>query len=303
MKNAEEIADYIGHQNVPGSKEVPGIVSHGQVRWFTKALHHAGVIQKLTLESFDNSVAPTFVAITAELGDASANPPEVARKEAAEKFQWNKHPRVLIVGGGASHDFSRWFNEADSAILSANASVNYTEDISRIDSALKDIDVLYLCNNQPLTDATLRKNIFAFAESGKPLLLTHPALWYNWNDWPEYNRVLVGGGARGHEKYGEFEVTVTESGHPVMQGVPKTFRVSDELYQFAADPNGTPIQVLATGKSLVTGKIYPVAWITKHPKTKIVCVTLGHDAAAHDLPAYKSILQNAVDWMTQETHR
>jgi putative heme-binding domain-containing protein len=296
MKNAEEIADYIGHQNVPGSKEVPGIVRHGQVRWFTKALHHSGVIQRLTLESFDNSVAPTFVAITAELGDAKDNPAPVV-----EKFQWKKHPRVLIVGGGASHDFNRWFNEADSATLSVNTSVNYTEDISRIDSALKDIDALYLCNNQPMTDATLRKNIFAFADAGKPLLLTHPALWYNWNDWPEYNRVLVGGGARGHEKYGEFEVTVTESGHPIMQGVPKTFRISDELYQFADDPNGTPIQVLATGKSLVTGKVYPVVWITKHPKTKIVCITLGHDAAAHDLPAYKTILQNAVDWMTQGT--
>lgn len=298
MKNGDEIADYIGHYDVPGSKEVPGLLSHGQVRWFTKALHHSGTIQKLTLESFDNSVAPTFAAITAELGDAKDNPAPVM-----EKFEWGKHPRVLVVGGGASHDFNRWFNEADSATLSANASVNYTEDISRIGSALKDIDALYLCNNQPMTDAALRKNIFAFADAGKPLLLVHPALWYNWNDWPEYNRVLVGGGARGHEKYGEFEVNVANSGHPIMQGVPKTFRISDELYQFAADPNGTPIQVLATGKSLVTGKIYPVVWIVKHPKTKIVCITLGHDGAAHDLPAYKTILRNAVDWMTQGTQR
>jgi type 1 glutamine amidotransferase len=83
--------------------------------------------------------------------------------------------------------------------------------------------------------------------------------------------------------------------------VPKTFRISDELYQFAADPNGTSIQVLATGKSLVTGKVYPVVWITKQPKTKIVCITLGHDAAAHELPAYKTVLRNAVNWMTQGT--
>ena len=54
----------------------------------------------------------------------------------------------------------------------------------------------------------MRKAIFDFADAGRGLLLVHPALWYNWPDWPEYNRVLVGGGARSHDKYGEFEVTV-----------------------------------------------------------------------------------------------
>jgi uncharacterized protein len=94
-------------------------------------------------------------------------------------------------------------------------------------------------------------------------------------------------------------VTVTQSGHPIMNGVPKTFRISDELYRHAQDTNGTPIQILATGKSLITGETYPVVWITKHPKAKIVCITLGHDGAAHDLPAYKKILQNSIEWLTQ----
>lgn len=297
MKNGDEFADYNRPIEVPGSREAPGLVSRGQMRWFTKTLRHTGIVQKLTLESFDNFISPTFVAITAELGEPEA---KESPKPIAAEFQWGKHPRVLIVGGGASHDFNRWFNQADSAVLSAKASVNYTEDISQIGSALKDIDALYLCNNQPMTDETLRKDIFAFADAGKPLLLTHPALWYNWKDWPEYNRVLVGGGARGHEKYGEFEVTVNESGHPVMSGVPKTFKISDELYRHAQDTNGTPIQILATGKSLVTGETYPVVWITKHPKTKIICITLGHDGAAHELPAYKSILQNSIEWLAKK---
>src|SRR5690606_1179322 len=124
---------------------------------FAKSLKHGGLIQKLTLESFDNHVAPTFVAITAETGDTTAT----KHTEETEKFTWGKHPRVLIVGGNASHDFSRWFNAADSATLSGVASVNYTEDISRIESALPDIDLLYLANNQPIPSATLREKIFA----------------------------------------------------------------------------------------------------------------------------------------------
>ncbi|HEX4644643.1 MAG TPA: ThuA domain-containing protein, partial [Verrucomicrobiae bacterium] len=140
------------------------------------------------------------------------------------------------------------------------------------------------------------KGIFEFADSGHGLLLMHPGVWYNWKDWPEYNRVLVGGGANGHDKYGEFEVTVTDETSPLTAGVPKTFHITDELYHFETDTNGTHIHVLAEGKNVATGKTYPVLWIVKHPHARIVGCTLGHDGLAHDLPAYKTILQNSVIW-------
>src|ERR1051326_2512549 len=119
------------------------------------------------------------------------------------EFKWGAGIHTLIAGGGASHDFARWFNHADSATLAdgAKASVNYTDQPSEILPALKNLQVLYLSLNQPVTDPALRKAIFDFADYEKGLLLVHPALWYNWSDWPEYNRVLVGGGARSHDKY------------------------------------------------------------------------------------------------------
>ena len=156
--------------------------------------------------------------------------------------------------------------------------------------------MLYLCNNQPMTDPQLRKAIFDFADSGHGLLLVHPAVWYNWKDWPEYNRTLVGGGANGHDKYGEFDVTVTAPGHPVMAGIPRNFKITDELYHFEVDPKGTPIEVLAEGKNSATGKSWPMVWIVKHPHARIVCIALGHDAKAHELPAYQTLLQNAAKW-------
>jgi type 1 glutamine amidotransferase len=54
--------------------------------------------------------------------------------------------------------------------------------------------------------------------------------------------------------------------------------------------------VLAESKNLTDGKTFPTVWIVKHPKARIVCITLGHDAESHDLDAYKAILRNAVDW-------
>src|SRR6185436_3747894 len=121
----------------------------------------------------------------------------------------------------------KWFNACDSSTigLGIRSSLNYTDQMKMVLPTLKEIDVLYLCANQPIDDPALRKGIFDFADEGKGLILIHPSLWYNWKDWPDYNRVLVGGGARSHDQYGEFEVTVTAPDHPLMAGVPKTFKI------------------------------------------------------------------------------
>ena len=63
--------------------------------------------------------------------------------------------------------------------------------------ALKGADLLAMANNKPVTDPAARQAIFAHIEAGKPLLLTHPASWYNWQDWEAFNHELVGGGTRG----------------------------------------------------------------------------------------------------------
>jgi type 1 glutamine amidotransferase len=131
-------------------------------------------------------------------------------------------------------------------------------------------------------------------------MLVHPACWYNWKDWPEYNKQLVGGGSRGHEKLQEFEAIVADESSPITAGVSKSFKVKDELYQFMKDPAGPEIQVLVKGKSLETGKEYPVVYTVSHPKGRIVCITLGHDGAAHDHPDYKKLLQNAAAWAAKK---
>jgi putative membrane-bound dehydrogenase-like protein len=310
FKNAVEFADYNGPYNVPGSKAVDDVVRNGQVRTFTRALKNRAPIQKITIESFDNAVAPTFVAITADttegtpgdLADASAvaavrNDGSTA-VAAAPSFKWDAGIKTLMVGGGSSHDFDKWFNKADSAILSEGglASVNYTDKPDTIAGVLKDVDVLYQSTNQKIDNKDVRKAIFDFADAGKGIVIVHAGMWYNWPDWTDYNRVLVGGGAKGHDKFGEFEVNLDVTDHPVMKGVPSNFKITDELYYAKFEDNGTPVQVLATAKNLTTGKTLPSVWVVKHPKARIVCIALGHDGKAHDLPAYKTMLRNAVAW-------
>lgn len=206
--------------------------------------------------------------------------------------------RTLIVGGGESHDFDTWFKEADSQTLREGglSTVIYTANTDSIVHYLHDMDVLYLTNNQPIADPNSREAIVDFINEGKGLILGHAALWYNWEDWPEYNQQIVSGGSRGHDKYGEFDVTINDTNHPVTQGVDLKFTLQDELYYFKVDETGPGIEVLATA-STEGNEGFPSVFVVKHPKARIVGLALGHDGESHDLEAYQTILRNALVWV------
>ncbi|GLR18431.1 hypothetical protein GCM10007940_30470 [Portibacter lacus] len=206
-------------------------------------------------------------------------------------------PMVAIMGGGGSHNFQEFFGVWDGKILSEGGrSVNYTEETEELASWLDKTDLLMLTNNKPFNPET-KSAILKHVSEGKPISINHPSTWYNWKDWPEYNRTLVGGGSESHEKLQEFEVEVKKPNHPIMNGVPKTFRITDELYRWKKDPKGTPIEVLAIGRGLESGEEFPVVWIVKHPKARIVGNTLGHDEDAHGLTPYQTIIRNTGNWL------
>ncbi len=305
LRNGVEIADYVAKIDVPGSEALDNLdqlLNYGrQVRYFAKPLTKRGVIEKLTIASYNNEVAPTLVAITAEVGEgapASGTAPGASTAPAAPTFNWGSGIKTLIIGGGSSHDFQKWFNVADVKTLNeaGGISANYTETTGGLADAIAGVDVLIISNNKPFTDAATKEAIMRHVANGKGLIGLHPGLWYNWNDWPEYNRTLIGGGARGHDKYAEFEVVATDPAHALMRGVPAKFSLKDELYWFEPDPQGTPIKILATAHSPSKNKDFPKVFIVEQPKGRVVGLTLGHDAAAHEHPAYIQLLRNAVLW-------
>ncbi len=301
LKNGVELADYNGRHDVPGSKFLNWTQGHGQVRWFSKDLKKSGVLEKLVLESFDNHVSPTFFAITAELGTPKPSAGSNAQPETSAVLpvlQWKPGLKVLLIGGGASHDYDRWFNLADVALLNGTGkiSANYLEPQDISVPSVKAADVLLISANKAFPDPDVRTAIMGHADAGKGLVLLHPGLWYNWANWADYNRVLAGGGSRGHDRFGEFDVKLGDVKHPLLNGVTADFKIVDELYYFEPDPTGTPIQVLATAFSKAKNKTYPQVFVVQHPKTRIAGITLGHDGQAHTHPAYQQLLKNAVYW-------
>ena len=212
--------------------------------------------------------------------------------------------KILLIGGGSSHKFAEFFGTADTATLrAAGFTVNYTEDRDQAAAELAGADVAVISVNRQFFDTPeYRQALFAFAAAGKGIVMLHPGTWYGFAQWPELNARIVGGGARGHDKLGTYNVVAVKPTHPIMQGVPATFEVIDELYYINPEPEkipaGTaPIDVLAeSSPSVRFKKPHPVAWITKHDRARIVGLTLGHDQRVHDMPAFKTLLANSVKW-------
>lgn len=207
-----------------------------------------------------------------------------------------KGPRVLIVGGGSSHDFVKFFGGTDKATLTPVAGwVDFTQNLNGIPAILDRVDVLLISANQPIGSVT-RKALIDYANRGGAIIAHHPGTWYAWRNFPEWNKEIIGGGTRGHDPLGPYKVKIVNAEHPITKGVTAEFEITDELYNYNADPAATPTEVLATATSPKSGKVFPQVFIVKHPKARIVGLTLGHDARAHDLPEYQTLLKNAVIW-------
>jgi uncharacterized protein len=339
LKNGEVFADTFVRAEVPLSTDAGDFTRRGQLRYFAVNLRKKGPLARIILESFDNDIVPATVAITtsedpAATGKpltsseavpaardaqaastqpaapaATATPKEGGRGDAplpaTKPIVWaSGKTKVLIIGGGSSHDFGRFFGGTDAATLAAAGfSVNYTEDRDQAAAELGKADVAVISVNRQFFDTPeYRKALFDFAAARKGLVMLHPGVWYGFAQWPELNASIVGGGARGHDRIAKFSVNVVKADHPIMKGVPASFEVEDELYYMNAEadkiPAGTaPIEVLAeTSPSVRFKQPHPAVWITRHPTARIVGITLGHDERVHDHPAFRTLLVNAVQW-------
>ncbi len=319
LKNGETFADTFGRAEVPLSADAGDFTRRGQVRYFAVNLGRRAALSKIVLESYDNDIVPVTVAITAGSepaavrssgqAPAAAGPKEGGRGDAplpeTKPIVWAPgKTKVLIIGGGSSHNFGQFFGGTDAATLTAAGfSVNYTEDRDQAAAEIGNADVAVISVNRQFFDTPeYRKAVFDFAAAGKGLVMLHPGTWYGFAQWPELNAKIVGGGARGHDRIAAFSVNAVKPEHPIMKGVPATFTVEDELYYLNAEaekvPAGTSaIEVLAeTSPSVKFMKPHPAVWTTSHPTARIVGITLGHDQRVHDLEPFKTLLVNAVRW-------
>jgi type 1 glutamine amidotransferase len=92
-------------------------------------------------------------------------------------------------------------------------------------------------------------------------------------------------------------VNLTGKDHPVVAGLSgKSFTFHDESYHIELKPTSGAVILAENSPDKVTKRTHPSVWIMPDDKARIVCISLGHDAPAHNNPGFQRLLVNAVDW-------
>ena len=120
-----------------------------------------------------------------------------------------------------------------------------------------------------------------------------------WQDWPEF-KTLVGRvwdpKLRGHDPHGQFTVEIADPEHPTVKGM-SAFETTDELYTCLT--GDAPIHPVATARSKVDQKVYPMAFVLDDGKGRVFHTVLGHDLKAITNSAVPELLRRGCAWAAQ----
>ena len=214
---------------------------------------------------------------------------------------WGAGKHVLLVGGGMYHDFPKWFNETDSAMLrDAGFAVRYSTDADTAAKWLPEADVLVFsaCVGWHITPA-FKAAYEKHRAAGKGIVGLHTGLWISWPNWPEVNRSF-GLAAKSHPPLFQFTVQKIVLDHPLSSAIPDQITLQDELYSVQPFPDGAPVKVLAeTSVSPQTHQKHPSFWVVDEPGVRVACIAPGHDGRTHTNENFKKWLIETVRWATQ----
>ena len=200
---------------------------------------------------------------------------------------------VLIFGGGEIHDWKGIQPKvvealSESAILELETA---QEDLSVLEGAnLDQYDVLVFHYTVGSISNAQRDGLSNWLAAGKGYVGIHSAA-DSFRDDPDY-RNLVGGYFITHPHHRQYQVSVKDPEHPIMQGVDEEFMVTDEQYILDYDPR---VHVLAT--ALWEGEAMPVAWTKSHGKGRVYYLALGHDSKACEHPAFRQLVLQGTLWV------
>ena len=127
--------------------------------------------------------------------------------------------------------------------------------------------------------------------------------------WKEYEQMvaLLWREGTGHGKFHEFEVTMSETAHPITAGMPAKSKTSDELYHRLVNTHNTPYTLLAQAMSGTssggTGQNEPMALVNQFGKGRVFATPLGHvwdkDEASKpsiSSPLFRTLLSRGTEW-------
>lgn len=205
--------------------------------------------------------------------------------------------RALLITGGHDHEAAFY------------SLFNGVEDIDRLPvdtaaNAFKDdlrgkYDVLILYDFTRDLDEAGKRNLRAFVEGGKGVVVLHHALldFQGWTWWSEevvggrYRLQREGASPSSGVKDGQQLFASPAAVHPVLDGI-HPFHIVDESYKNMYF--SSRIKPLLTTDNPASDPT--LAWIGPCATSRVVAIQLGHGRSAFGHPSYRALVHNAVRW-------
>ncbi len=214
---------------------------------------------------------------------------------------------VLIILGGTWHDFDGFAATMRPVFERAGYIVETTyelEALTRLDKTDCKAVLMYTCLTEQQEDgrpATLKHSdtqvtaLVEWVRAGGGLLAAHAATVAGQSS-PAL-RALMGGVFVTHPPAFAFTVYPLYRGHPITAGI-EAFTVHDELYVQEYDAD---VEVHAV--TVDRGVAYPMVWSRSEGRGRVVHIAPGHGPEVWSLKPYQRMMQQALDWLTQETNQ
>jgi len=209
--------------------------------------------------------------------------------------------RVLLVLGGAWHDFDGFSAAIRPVLERAGHSVEATydlESLAHLDEGRYDLVLMYTCIGVPgqggdepprPTDAQAT-GLVRWVRGGGALLAAHASTVLGTVS-PQL-KALMGGVFVEHPPQFAFTVYPTFREHPITAGV-TAFAVYDEFY-FELYEECVEVHMVAIDRGIA----YPMVWTKTDGKGRIAHIALGHALEVWRLEPYRRLMLQAVSWLT-----
>jgi len=210
--------------------------------------------------------------------------------------------RVLIVTG-IDHPAHNWRQTAPALADVLREDKRLTVDVVEQPEYLGtdnmfdyDIIVIHFMNwEKPDPGPIARANLQKFVNDGKGLFILHfgCGAFQGWEEFPNLAGRAWDPEMRAHDPHGPFTVDIVNKSHPITRDL-DSFRTDDELYTCLAGDRS--INLLATARSKVDGKDYPMAFVFNYGKGRVFHCALGHDVKAIKNPPAAELFRRGCAW-------
>jgi type 1 glutamine amidotransferase len=213
-------------------------------------------------------------------------------------FQANaqEKPRLLLLTGENNHDWRETTPVLREILESANFVVRITEEPAVLATpAMKNYDAIVMNYNQnPRWTPEIEKAFLDYVRQGGGLVVVHAAnnAFPGWKEFDELVGLTWREGA-GHDRFGKFQVEITEPEHSAMQGV-TNFEIEDELYRNLTQ--ASEFKVLARAFSKDKQAYFAMILVKKFGAGRVFHTVLGHNAVTMKYEGFRKTLVKGTHW-------